>query len=363
MKTFLTVVLVSATAYAAENIEWLSTDYDFGTMKEVAGPKTGSVRFVNRGDKPVSINQVRPSCGCTGADYTEGPIAPGDTATVSFTYNPKGRPGRFEKTVKVYVGEDNERTTVRIRGTVIGTPETLQSSYPVEAGPLRLSQRILTAGDVRHGTARHIFLQCYNQSQDTIYPAWNHPARSLSMGISSRAVAPGDGVTFSIYFNTRDGELPGTVNYPIEIISDSAAPDPVKTIVEFRANVVPDADGPGASALESAPAISASPATVDLGVVSGDKAEFRFTVSNTGKSELHIKRIQGERIAVSRFPVRLKPGKNGECKGSVRLTGMDEGPFAIKLEIVSDDPVRPLETIRIAGIKETQKSKQKKQRN
>ena len=141
---------------ASAQLEWLATDYDFGTMKEIAGPKTGSVRFVNRGDKPVVINQVRPSCGCTGADYTEGQIAPGDTATVSFTYNPKGRPGRFEKTVKVYVGEDNERTAIKIRGTVIGAPETLQTSYPVEVGPLRLSQRILTAGDVRYGTARQI---------------------------------------------------------------------------------------------------------------------------------------------------------------------------------------------------------------
>lgn len=337
---------------ASAQLEWLATDYDFGTMKEIAGPKTGSVRFVNRGDKPVVINQVRPSCGCTGSDYTEGQIAPGDTATVSFTYNPKGRPGRFEKTVKVYVGEDNERTTIKIRGTVIGAPETLQTSYPVEVGPLRLSQRILTAGDVRYGTARHLFLQGYNQSPDTIYPVWNHPAKSLSIGISSRAVAPGDGVTFSVYFNTREGELPGTVSYPIEIIADSTASEPAVADVEFRANVVPDAIGPGASDLKDAPSITLSPANVDLGTV-GEKAELGFIVSNTGKSDLQIKRMYGDGIAITRFPVRLKPGKSGECRGSVKLSGRDDGPFAVKLEVVSNDPLKPLAVIKVIGIKET----------
>ena len=344
-------LLALASICANAEIKWLATDYDFGTMKEVAGPKTGSVRFVNTGTEPTVINQVRPSCGCTGADYTDGPIQPGDTATVSFTYNPAGRPGRFEKTVKVYTGADNDRTVITIRGTVIGAPETLTASYPVEAGPLRLSSRILAAGDVRYGTARHLFLQGYNQSPDTIYPAWNHPSRSLSLGISDRAVAPGDGVTFSVYFNSREGEMPGTVVYPIEIVSDTARADQARTSGEFRANVVPDATGPGASDLADAPSISLTPSHVDLGTV-GDRADFGFVVSNTGRGNLHLKRMQGEGITMKRYPVALKPGKKGECKGSVRLDGRDPGPFVINLQIVSDDPVHPLTIVRIAGIKE-----------
>lgn len=339
-------------AQAAAQIEWLSTDYDFGTMKEVAGAKTGSVQFINRGNRPVVINQVRPSCGCTGADYTEGEILPGDTATVSFTYNPKGRPGKFEKTVKVYTGEDNERTVITIRGTVIGAPQTLSTAYPIEVGPLRLSGKIITTDDVRYGSARHLFLQGYNQSSDTIRPAWNHPSKSLSLGISSKAVAPGDGVTFSLYFNTREGEMPGSVVYPIEITADTTAnAEPQKITVEFRANIVPDASAIGGAELGKAPELKVAQRVIDLGHV-GDKAKIEFIISNTGHEILEIKRIRGEGITIDRFPMRLKPGKSGECKGSIRLTGRAPGAFATTLEIVSNDPLNPVAKVRIAGIKE-----------
>ncbi|MEE1023014.1 MAG: DUF1573 domain-containing protein [Muribaculaceae bacterium] len=342
---------VSAVLAAGAEIKWLADDYDFGAIKEVAGPKTGSVRFVNLGPEPTVINRVRPSCGCTGAEYTEGEIMPGDTATVSFTYNPKGRPGRFEKTVKVYTGADNDMKVITIRGTVIGAPETLSVAYPVEVGPLRLSTKTLRAGDIRYGTARHVFLQGYNQSADTIYPRWNHHARSLSIGESGRAVAPGDLVTFSIYFNTREGEMPGEVSYPIEIVADSAAGNPKTCTVMFKANVTPDTSGANAAQLQSGPSLAVSPARLDLGTV-GDRKEIEFTLTNTGKSELHVKRIQGEGFTVGRMPVRLKPGKSGVCKGSLRLTGRQPGPFAVKIQIVSDDPVNPLSELRVSGIRE-----------
>ena len=350
LRNILLVALGTPMSLAAQ-IEWLATDYDFGIIKEAAGPKTGQVRFVNHGSAPTAINQVRPSCGCTGADFTHGEILPGDTATVSFTYDPKGRPGRFEKTVKVYTGEDNSRTVITIRGTVIGAPETLSSSYPIEAGPLRLSNRLLPAGDVRYGTSRHLFLQGYNQSADTIWPDWGHPARSLSLGISNKAVAPGDLVTFSIYFNSREEDAPGTIVYPIEIVADTHAVEKHSTTVEFRANVIPDTSGPGASQLADAPVITITPPTVDLGNVT-DTTPFRFIVSNSGKSELHIKRIYGEGTIMKRFPVRLKPGKTGECSGSLSMAELPQGPFSIKLEIVSNDPVRPVFPIRLVGIKE-----------
>ena len=75
-------------------------------------------------------------------------------------------------------------------------------------------------------------------------PSVEPSGKVSSIGIPSRAVAPGDGVTFSVYFNTREGELPGAVSYPIEIIADSTASEPaVADVWNSGANVVPDAIG------------------------------------------------------------------------------------------------------------------------
>lgn len=53
-------------AVARGEIVWLEKEYDFGLMKEEAGPKTGSVRLVNTGPEEAVITGARPSCGCTG---------------------------------------------------------------------------------------------------------------------------------------------------------------------------------------------------------------------------------------------------------------------------------------------------------
>lgn len=348
---YIALAAMCAPAASHAELKWLATDYDFGTMQEVAGAKTGRVQFVNLGPEPTIINNVRPSCGCTGADYTKGVIEPGDTATVEFTYNPKGRPGRFEKTVKVYTGEANDRTVITIRGTVIGAPQTLKTNYPIEVGPLRLSERVLTTGDIRYGTARHFFLQGYNQSPDTIYPAWNHPSKALSMGISDRAVPPGEGVTFSLYFNSRDTDGPGLNVIPVIITADSAAADKQSIEIELRANVVPDVKGADAASLANAPALEMRPAVVDLGTVSR-KGDFEFLLLNTGKSDLHITRISAPEVSMKSWPTFVKAGKQAKVKGKVNLDRIAAGPFAIILDIASDDPVHPLQHMRIAGEKE-----------
>lgn len=102
--------------------------------------KTGSVRLVNTGSEEAVITGARPSCGCTGVAYPDDPIAPGDTVRFSFTYNPLGRPGRFEKSIRVYIG-DFDIATIRIRGNVLGTPESLSTLYPVEADRCAFQKR------------------------------------------------------------------------------------------------------------------------------------------------------------------------------------------------------------------------------
>ena len=56
-------------------IQWLDTVKNMGTIDE--GQKLEvSFRFRNSGDKPLVIERVTPTCGCTVADPPKEPIAP-----------------------------------------------------------------------------------------------------------------------------------------------------------------------------------------------------------------------------------------------------------------------------------------------
>jgi Protein of unknown function (DUF1573) len=82
-------------------IQWLDSSKDFGKIQE--GQKLEvAFRFRNSGDKPLVIQKVQPSCGCTVAEQPNAPIAPGAESQIKATFNSEGRTGVNHKTLFVY---------------------------------------------------------------------------------------------------------------------------------------------------------------------------------------------------------------------------------------------------------------------
>ncbi len=340
-----------ATVWA--HVEWLETEYDYGTFREAAGPQKGSVRFVNRGPEATFISAVRPSCGCTAAAYTESMIQPGDTATVSFIYNPYGRPGRFDKTVKVFVGEEREMKIVKIRGTVIGEPETLKSTYPYTSGPLRLEKLTVPVGDITKGSSRHLFLNVYNQSEDTISPSWKNDNRAVEVELTPRRLAPGDIGTLGFYLRTPLAEEMGPVEYPVEIIADTADPHSERKTLSVTADILPNPHETALMKAGDSGHIYLPKDFVDLGEVGKDeRRKFRFEIINDGKSSLEIVRVYclDDAVQLKGGSGKIKPGKSKAIEGELSASRLKEGPFRLNVEVICNDPVNPVKTIRVVGI-------------
>ncbi|MDE6577287.1 MAG: DUF1573 domain-containing protein [Muribaculaceae bacterium] len=353
------LILIAATLWSAflfnvrSQVRWLATEYDYGTFREAAGPQKGSVQFINESKEPTFINSVRPSCGCTAAAYTESMIQPGDTATVSFIYNPYGRPGRFDKTVKVFLGKENEMKVIRIRGTVIGQPETLKTTYPYTAGPLRIEKLTVPVGEIVKGGSRHLFLNIYNQSEDTIRPKWINSGRALEIEMTPSALAPGDIGTLGFYLRTPLEKEMGPVEYPVTLIADSSDPHSEQKEIKVTAVITPN---PKESLITSGSEVAhlyVRPEFVDLGEVTGDELrKFRFQLVNDGSSSLKIERIYclDDAVKLKKTAAKIKPGKNITVEGELRPGRLNEGPFRINIEIMSSDPLNPVKTVRVVGM-------------
>lgn len=130
MKTKIAIFLMLLTgilSLAAKNpqdgkpgIGFKESSYDFGTIREEGGPVSHTFEFVNTGDAPLLILNASASCGCTRPDYPRNPVKPGKSDKIKVTYNPKGRPGEFTKTVTVRTnikGKD-KKVTLKIKGNV-----------------------------------------------------------------------------------------------------------------------------------------------------------------------------------------------------------------------------------------------------
>ena len=71
------------------------------------------------GIAPLVLSNVRASCGCTRPEYPEKPIKPGEKGKIKITYNPAGRPGEFDRKIKIQTNDKNRRPVLKITGVVI----------------------------------------------------------------------------------------------------------------------------------------------------------------------------------------------------------------------------------------------------
>ncbi|MDR0538335.1 MAG: DUF1573 domain-containing protein [Tannerellaceae bacterium] len=93
--------------------------YDFGDIKESAGPVTHIFVVKNNGEAPLVITRVLPTCGCTTPEWSKEPIAPNGKGSITVTYDPTGRPGPFNKTVNVLSNGKRGSVTIIIKGNVV----------------------------------------------------------------------------------------------------------------------------------------------------------------------------------------------------------------------------------------------------
>ncbi len=109
------------TAVSGQNpgskIEFSDTVYDYGDM--IYDSDGNCVfEFRNTSDKPLIINNVRASCGCTNAEWPENPVKPGMKGLISIRYNTKIT-GTFRKSITVYSNADNSPAKLFIKGNVL----------------------------------------------------------------------------------------------------------------------------------------------------------------------------------------------------------------------------------------------------
>lgn len=90
--------------------------HDYGII-DVGSPAHCEFKFTNKMKKPLVIHNVKPSCGCTIAEWSKEPIAPGKTGVIKLKYNTK-IPGTFNKTITVSSNAKNAIVILRIKGNV-----------------------------------------------------------------------------------------------------------------------------------------------------------------------------------------------------------------------------------------------------
>lgn len=120
MKTltfFLFLLTFSLQAQSDRLIEWIAeTEYDFGDL-EKDKPVEHAFIFKNTSDEPITIENVRTTCGCTAPEWAFEPILPGETGEIRIEYDAH-KPRYFRKRILVFFHEQKKSEKLYISGYV-----------------------------------------------------------------------------------------------------------------------------------------------------------------------------------------------------------------------------------------------------
>lgn len=320
--------------------------HDFGNILEQDGPAAFEFVFSNKSTRPVKIVNVQPSCGCTTPDWTKDPIAVGSSGFIKASYDPKGRPGYFDKTLSVTTDWDGTPVVLRIKGNVIN-PETANdpSSFSVAVGHLRFKSNSFNLGKVfinRDPEATSFPFR--NAGKDTIHLKGYAAPRYIKVTLP-KVIAPNQIANLKITFDAKLKNQYGFTSENIELKTDDVeSPEKSFSVYATTEEFFPKLSDKD---LAEAPVLSLQANMVNFGIVkAGAVLSREIKITNTGKKELTIRHAQGNCTCLTITPGArvLKPGQETTMKITLDTQGRT-GPQNKSVTIYSTDPQNPVQRI------------------
>lgn len=255
-------------------------------------PVTAEFMLKNDGHKPLVINNVLKSCGCTEVDYPKMGIAAGESFVIKAVYDAK-QMGTFTKQVCLYTNAGEDPFILSMRGKVVGSVVDFAGSYDEMLGVIKSDAQEVEFDDVNRGDRPVQRIHIFNPTDELLEPVVMHLPPYLHAFVSPSKVAPRHSAEISFVLDSkklRDLGLNQTSVYLGERPGDKVAPE--KEIV-VSAVLLPGFENMTPAKKALAPKMEMSTTDLNLGSFNGKKKlKGEILITNKGKSELDIRSMQ-----------------------------------------------------------------------
>ena len=317
-------------------------DTDIKKMGEVAfqTPRKFSIGFTNKGDKPLTIRDVKASCGCIDVVFPKSSVAAGARGEIALTFDAKLL-GSFYKELEVLTNASDEPVYIGIQGTVVPEVRDYSEEFPLDLGGVRLDTNTIEFEDVSLGECPTAELRVLNTDHTAYRPELMHLPPYLSAECEPKDIPAGKIGTIRL---TLDSEklsqmgLSQTSIYLSRYLGDKIGET---NEILVSAILLPSFADMTDEELASAPELTVSESTVTIEAKSGKKAVgHTILLTNTGQSDLHIKQVQvfNKAVSVKIADRTIRPGKSAKLKISVSAHYLGKSKGRMRVLLISDAP-------------------------
>lgn len=350
MKRIITTAVLTSfiTVASFAQMQFSKTTHDFGQVPEAEGEVTYDFVFTNAGKSPIIITDVKSSCGCTTPEWPKQPILPGKTGTVKAIFDPKDRPGIFDK--EITVSTRSEQVKLRIIGTVIPRTKGVVDLYPRTIGSLRLKSNNIPFANIYNTATAVDSLPIINNGNSPLTLAFEDVPSHITIKAQPSVLKPGErGVIVCTYYAHKKNDY-GYVADKLKLTINGNNVKGNELIVS--ATIDEDFSLLSATQKANAPVFQVESRSIALGAVkAGENKEFSISITNNGKSDLIIRKATSncDCITLSNGnPKTVKAGQTAELKASFNSTGL-KGNIYKNITLITNAPALPKTTIRVSA--------------
>lgn len=344
------VLLFFATEVIAQQlkpVQFQEEVHDFGYVDQEGGAVTYAFQFSNTSNRPIRILSVQASCGCTTPDWTRDPVAPGAGGFIQASFNPKGRPGYFNKSLTVTTDFDPNPVILQIKGQVSsGTGLPDESLFRSSKGSWRLKTSSFNVGKVLlkdEFTTRDFPVM--NGGENPVTFLRTEGPAYLRAEVVPVTLQPGDQGKIRIQYN---GKLKGEYGFQSDrlYIHTDDAEEPVKSFsvyatLEEYFPVLSRED------LQKAPALQVSEPAFDMGKIKQEQeSSHQVMITNAGHSRLSIRAIQPNCSCIKATSTQNEIRPGDQATVTITFNPHDRlGTQQKSVTVYSNDPRNPVQRI------------------
>jgi len=340
----------SVTSVSGQVLRFVHTRFDFGVVPESAGSVSHEFRFVNTGNVPLILTDVRSSCDCTVPEWPQQPILPRKEGVIRVVYETTGNPGVFDKTVTVHSNMRGGPVLLRITGSVERSVIPDLPEFSEAMGPLKFRKRYLSLGEVTHRQVITQEVEVYNPGKQPVRIAAGEVPGFLEVLPSPSLLQPGQKGRIHLVYDVSARKDWGYVADRVHLRINGATKPEYSLLL--TADISEDFSRLTSADRQQAPRMEPDRTEFGLGNVrAGEKKQVSVGIRNAGSSPLLLRKLDTgcECLRVEQAPASVPPGGSAVIRCS--FTG--EPPLGNQqrvLSIRSNDPERPLQQIRIMAL-------------
>jgi hypothetical protein len=320
------------------NISFDKEQHDFGKINEADGSVTYNFEFINTGSVPLIISQVRASCGCTSPNWSKEPVLPGNKGFVSATYNPKSRPGPFNKSLTVISNATTPNKILRILGDVNPKPQGIEDIYRYSMGKIRLKSNHMSFARVVKGQQSTQVMEIINISEEPVDISFNQIPGHITITANPATLKPNEKGLIEATYNSEGISDWGFVTDRVNILLNGESGNANRLTIS--ATLEEDFSALTPEQMANAPAISFDNHTFEFNEIKqGEKVEHNYIITNNGKSDLIIRKVKASCGCTAVSPVDdiIKAGDSTTMKVIFNSAGK-VGKQNRTITVISNDP-------------------------